>query len=187
MIPRNLVVDAKFRTFNLSNTSLVFTHLCQGKRNCAISTKRSGIQTKMSAAGIICRQSIWSRLTTNILPRLSTRTIAPSSTEIAITTSPSSYPISSTSTSTSTSPVPETSWVEWVIGRETSLRMNDIWDSLLMAVPKKRTTRTIKRKKLAAKFLRRSEMMIECEICREWKRPHFYCRPKCPGRREMGI
>lgn len=60
-------------------------------------------------------------------------------------------------------------------------------DTLLMAVPKKRTTYSKKRKRMMNKYLRPTKMMIQCEICDRWKRPHLYCSKKCPGRKEMAM
>lgn len=58
-----------------------------------------------------------------------------------------------------------------------------LWDSLLLAVPKKRTTHGKKRMRMSGKYLRPHTNMVQCQICDQWKRPHMYCTPKCPGRR----
>lgn len=68
-------------------------------------------------------------------------------------------------------------WAEWIFGR-------DITESfMLMAVPKKRTTHSKKRKRMTHKYLSRRISMVSCEFCGDWKRPHTYCTLKCPGRR----
>lgn len=72
-------------------------------------------------------------------------------------------------------------WVERILGEQIT---NSI---LLMAVPKKRTTHSKKRKRMTHKYLSRRTTMLECEFCKEWKRPHFYCTPNCPGRRQNSL
>ena len=55
-----------------------------------------------------------------------------------------------------------------------------IWDGLLLAVPKKKTTHSKKRMRMAGKYLKPDNSMRRCPVCGTWKRAHFYCHP-CPG------
>lgn len=65
--------------------------------------------------------------------------------------------------------------------------LRGVLDSLLLAVPKKKTTPGKKRKRMTNKWLRPDLSIRRCEICDRWKRAHTYCKPNCIGRREMQI
>lgn len=58
-----------------------------------------------------------------------------------------------------------------------------LWDGLLLAAPKKRTSHAKKRMRMANKYLRPDPSLKQCDMCGAWKRPHVYCSFKCPGRR----
>lgn len=80
--------------------------------------------------------------------------------------------------------VTATGWAEWKLWRPVVERLDDFMDGLLLAAPKKRTTHSKKLKRMTHKYLKRTTSMMRCEMCDGWKRPHMYCTPKCPGRRE---
>lgn len=81
--------------------------------------------------------------------------------------------------------LPASSWMGRLGELGLGQSVGSLLDSLLMAVPKKKTTHSKKRKRMTHKYLRGDESMIPCDTCERWKRPHTYCSFNCPGRRSM--
>lgn len=131
---------------------------------------------------IECSQK-WARALTRItLPRPTTTQMAiPSPPIEAASLRSSEMEIKATEDGNEISPQSGWQWVERILGEQIT---NSI---LLMAVPKKRTTHSKKRKRMTHKYLSRRTSMVECEFCGGWKRPHFYCTPDCPGRRRNSL
>ncbi|KAF1810285.1 hypothetical protein P152DRAFT_373490, partial [Eremomyces bilateralis CBS 781.70] len=57
--------------------------------------------------------------------------------------------------------------------------LREIWDSVLRAVPKKKTTHSKKRmRQLAGKALKDVKFLVKCPACGRPKKAHFLC-PYC--------
>jgi len=76
----------------------------------------------------------------------------------------------------------------WQIGLPGSVKelLQDIWEGILKAVPKKKTSHMKKRhRQMAGKALKDVTSLCKCPACGELKRMHYLC-PHCANSKEYG-
>mmetsp|Transcript_11077 Transcript_11077/g.20031 ORF Transcript_11077/g.20031 Transcript_11077/m.20031 type:complete len:165 (-) Transcript_11077:34-528(-) len=73
--------------------------------------------------------------------------------------------------------------VGWLSELGNKLR-EKILDSIVLNTPKRRVTRSRKRKRALGSYLKPTQGVRQCELCQEYKMPHKYCSPKDPCRRK---
>jgi|GEM_PF-188246 len=57
-------------------------------------------------------------------------------------------------------------------------QLNELWDGLLMAVPKRRTTHRVKRLRMTHKWPQLKQSFVSCAACNQKHLPHHLC-PWC--------